>query len=203
MRNSKPMQYFEKMRPGSYYHVYNRGINKEKMFYTPSNYQYFIQLFNKYVEPVASTYAWCLMPNHFHFLIRIDDPERVPYPYTKITDPSRAFSHLCNAYAQAFNKQRERTGSLFQTPFKRKLVTNYEYFQQLVYYIHNNPVKHGFVKEMDDYPWSSFKTLLNLKEPRSSKTSFCGYFNSKQEFIGFHNEHHDLKELFYLSLEGY
>lgn len=195
------MQHFEKLCPGKYYHVYNRGINRDRIFFTNENYHYFLFLYRKYIDPVATTYAWCLMPNHFHFLIKIDDPVRVPYPYLTVTNPSRAFSHLCNAYAQAINKSWDRTGALFQTPFKRKIVDNEEYFQQLVFYIHNNPVKHGFTEEMEDYPWSSFRTLITLKESRFVNEGFCGWFNNKSEFIGFHKEKHDLKELFHLTME--
>jgi putative transposase len=195
------MQPFEKMLPGKYYHVYNRGINGENIFHDIPNYQHFKRLYEKYIDPVADTFAWCLMPNHFHFLIRILDPDRVLYPYTKITDPSRAFSHLFNAYAQSFNKRYKRTGGLFQTPFKRKIVADEEYFRQLVYYIHNNPVKHGFTETMTDYPWSSFQTLIILHDTFQKDRKFVGHFNSKAEFIRFHAEIHNSEEIGDLMLE--
>nr|WP_315197664.1 hypothetical protein [uncultured Flavobacterium sp.] len=89
--------------------------------------------------------TWCLLKNHFHILVRIKDKteiEQKELTYTttekpKIIDPSRQFSHLFNAYTQAINKRHNRTGSLFETTFERKLVSSEKYFQQLIFYIHN------------------------------------------------------------------
>ncbi|MFE3867826.1 transposase [Flavobacterium sp. LS2P90] len=78
----------------------------------------------------------------------------------KIIDPYRQFSHFFNAYAQAINKRHNRTGSLFERTFERKLVSSQTYFQQLIFYIHNNPVHHGFVENMSLYPWSSYETII-------------------------------------------
>jgi REP element-mobilizing transposase RayT len=171
------------------------------MFKDPLNYQHFLLLYEKYVEPIADTFAWCLMPNHFHFLIRILDPDRVPYPFKDVTDPSRAFSHLCNAYAQAFNKRYERTGGLFKTPFQRKIVETDDYFRQLVFYIHNNPVKHGFTTDMLDYPWSSFKTFITIRDFGPENNQLTGWFSTRADFIEYHHEKHDVKEIFQLTFE--
>jgi putative transposase len=195
------MQNLEKFVPGNIYHVYNKGINGENLFVEPENYYHFINLFEKYLGPVGDTFAWCLMPNHFHFLLKINDPVRVPYPYTNVMPPSRAISHLCNAYTQAFNKKYKRTGALFQRPFQRKVVRDEEYFRQLIFYIHNNPVKHGFCERIEDYPWSSFRTLLSIKGIRSNKSPLQGWFSSKSEFICFHKEEHDTKDICTLLLE--
>jgi len=58
------------LQPGCIYHIFNRGNNRDILFIEERNYQYFLRLYRKYVEPVAATYAYCLIPNHFHFLIR-------------------------------------------------------------------------------------------------------------------------------------
>ncbi len=68
------MQPFE---PGKYYHIYNRANGFEKLFLSDENYRYFLRQYVKYIEPVAITYAWCLLPNHFHFLIKIRNPDLV------------------------------------------------------------------------------------------------------------------------------
>ena len=189
------MQKFERMLPGKYYHVYNRGINKENIFSEHVDYRKFLNLYEKFIDPIADTFAWCLMPNHFHFLIKIFDPDRVQYPVEKITDPSRAFSHLFNAYAQSFNKRSERIGGLFMTPFQRKPVDDVAYFRQLVFYIHNNPVKHGFCDSMMDYPWSSYGTLVSVRENLQQGLPFVGWFDNKADFIRFHAENHHAEEI--------
>jgi putative transposase len=65
MTSPTPLQY------GQYYHIYNRGNNRENIFFEERNYRYFLRLYVKYAEPVADTYAYCLLRNHFHFLVRI------------------------------------------------------------------------------------------------------------------------------------
>lgn len=62
---------------GCYYHIYNRGNNGEQLFYTPENYYHFLRLYEKYIDPIADTYAWCLMGNHFHLLVRIKEEKEI------------------------------------------------------------------------------------------------------------------------------
>jgi len=69
-----PLQY------GLYYHIYNRGNNRENIFLEERNYRYFLQLYLKYIEPIAWTFAYCLLRNHFHFLVRIKDLTGDPTP---------------------------------------------------------------------------------------------------------------------------
>src|SRR5262245_41858037 len=135
--------------PGHYYHVYNRGNNRENIFREERNYRYFRDLYAAHVEPVAETFAYCLLKNHFHLLIRIKD----------VPAPAQAFSNLFNAYPKSINKAHGRTGSLFQKPFQRLTVTNERYFLQLIFYIHFNPQKHGLVTRFRDWPWTSYHAL--------------------------------------------
>jgi putative transposase len=67
------MQPFEVLEKGHYYHIYNRGINSCNLFVEPGNYEHFLRLYDKYITPVAEAYAWVLMPNHFHLLVKIRD----------------------------------------------------------------------------------------------------------------------------------
>jgi putative transposase len=62
---------YEKLESGYYYHIYNQGNNRENIFFKEKNYDYFLHLFKKYIVPITETYAYCLLPNHFHFLLRI------------------------------------------------------------------------------------------------------------------------------------
>ncbi|MFA9388757.1 MAG: hypothetical protein ACERKD_03065 [Prolixibacteraceae bacterium] len=67
------MQYIEPLTYGNYYHIYNHGVANRDLFYTNDNYEYFLDLYNKYIDPIADTFAWVLMKNHFHLLVRIKD----------------------------------------------------------------------------------------------------------------------------------
>ncbi len=134
------------MRRGTYYHIYNRGNNRENLFIQQRDYIRFIDLYARHIEPVAQTFAYCLMRNHFHLLVRIRDES------DEQREPSRCFSNLFNAYARTFNRTYQRTGALFQRPFGRIEVADDRYFVTLVIYVHHNPQKHGFVADFRDWP---------------------------------------------------
>ena len=190
---------------GSYYHIYNRGNNSENLFLTTDNYSYFLSLYDKYIALVADTYAWCLMPNHFHLLVRVKDEEEIRRRlnlsgFQNLTGfVSQKFSNLFNAYSKAFNKREARHGCLFESPFKRIEVHNETYLRQLVCYIHSNPVKHGFVDSILDWPWSSYLTIISVKPSKLQLNSVLGWFDSHSNFIALHNEQQKL-DLIKLSL---
>lgn len=146
------------LQPGQYYHIYNRGNNRENIFVEERNYPYFLSLYSRHIAPVADTFAYCLMKNHFHLLIRVKEPSRFDSTPRHL-HPSQAFSNLFNAYAKAMNKAYGRTGSLFQDRFRRIVVTSEHYRRRLIVYIHLNPQYHGFVDNFRDWPWSSYHGL--------------------------------------------
>ena len=138
--------------PNTYYHIYNRGNNGETIFIEERNYRYFLQLYRNHITPIAETYAYCLLRNHFHFLIRLKDLQGFEN-LEGLADGrknSQPFANFFNAYTKAFNKSYNRTGSLFEGRFKRKPVTDDRYFQALVIYIHQNPEKHGLIDDFRD-----------------------------------------------------
>jgi REP element-mobilizing transposase RayT len=190
------MQHFEEIDFGKTYHIYNKGINGERIFLYPEHYTRFLWLYQKYIDPVAETYAWCLMGNHFHFLLRIKTTEQISRELSKnrIKKPeinsklmSRQFGNLFNAYSQSFNNNTKRTGGLFQTPFKRKPIDNEEYFTSVVHYIHNNPVKHGFCERIQEYPWSSYSSIVSITPNKIQRDKIIGWFDGKANFIAVHN----------------
>jgi len=204
------MQKLENFTYGNTYHVYNRGINSCNIFKEDDNYRYFLSLYEKYVDPIAETYAWVLMPNHFHFLVRVNaapaataatTPVRVLNPDggsssgSTIGTPSQQLSKLFNSYAQAFNKRFARHGSLFERPFKRKIVKDDNYLRQLVLYIHNNPVHHGFCDDPEDYPWSSYQTCITEKPTKLKRDTVIKLFNDKANFIYMHNEKMEITKI--------
>ena len=96
----------------TYYHIYNRGNNREDIFREPRNYRYFLRLYARHAGPVCDTFVYCLLRNHFHLLVRIKDDDGA-------NRASQCFGNLFNAYAKAINKAYGRTGALFQRPFGR------------------------------------------------------------------------------------
>ncbi len=203
------MQTFEPLECGRVYHIYNRGINKEDIFREDLHYFKFLNLYQKYVEEIAQTYAWCLMGNHFHFLVKIRDEEQVLCALTISKKKkllinkylSQSFGNLFNAYSQSFNYQTKRTGSLLQTPFNRKKVTNEAYLASLIFYIHNNPVKHGFSDTIQDYPWSSYHEIVSRYRTTETKDMIIDFFGDIRSFIAFHKREEPPEDITDIMLE--
>lgn len=190
---------------GNYYHIYNRGINSCKLFKNPENYEYFLDLYDQHITPVAYTFAWVLMPNHFHFLVRIkEEKDIIPINLTgfgnlsglkKPKPPHQYFSNLFNAYTKAVNKRFLRHGTLFERPFKRKLIDNQDYLKQVILYIHQNPVHHGFCDLPLDYPWSSYLTCVSVKPTKLHRESVLGWFDNVANFKYLQNQKIEFEKL--------
>jgi putative transposase len=192
MQNPEPLVY------GNFYHIYNHGVGNRDLFKETDNYAYFLDLYDKYILPIAETYAWVLMKNHFHLLVRIkqeDDvikftPDRVRNPVRgrKIGTPSQQFSKLFNSYAQALNKRYQTHGALFERPFERKLIDSDDYLRQAILYIHNNPVHHGFCEHPVEYPWSSYLTCISVKPTKLHREAVIGWFDNQANFKYMHDQ---------------
>jgi len=179
--------------PDTYYHIFNRGINSETLFKEKRNYAFFLSRYLKYISPIARTYAFCLLKNHFHFLICTRSEETlknfmpVGKAYSTEQIISLQFSHLFNSYAQAVNKRFSRTGGLFETPFRRIEINEEYYLLHLIAYIHLNPIKHGFTKDYINYLYSSYHLLLEGKSKILETQTVLSWFGGQELFSSFHN----------------
>jgi REP element-mobilizing transposase RayT len=177
-----------------FYHIYDRGINRENIFFEERNYRYFLDLYIKYITPVADTYAYCLLKNHFHLLVQVKETFEVSET-SKVLDPNQQFSNFLNAYAKAINKAYNRTGSLFEGRFGRIPVTTDAYLMTLIHYIHFNPQKHRFVADFRDWPYSSYHTLRSDKTTKLRRAEVIEWFNGRDEFDRFHQQQVDEKRI--------
>lgn len=186
------MQAIHPLEPGRYYHIYNRGINSCDLFTEEDNYAYFLNLYEKYIDPIAETFAWVVMPNHFHLLVRLKEVNERDLTGFKnlsgLKPPHQHFSNLFNAYTKAFNKRNNRHGSLFERAFKRKLIEDESYLKQLVLYIHNNPVHHGFCSHPIEYGWSSYLTCVSPKPTNLKHDETMEWFDNEANFKSVHNK---------------
>lgn len=196
MKNTPPLM------PDTYYHIYNRGINGETIFKREENYHYFLKKYDKYITPIASTYAYCLLGNHFHFLIKTKSEEEIVSIPNRVQNPVRdtiskhfslQFSHLFNGYTQAFNRQQSRTGKLFELPFRRIEVDNDAYFSMLVYYIHANPQRHGIIDDFREWPHSSYHSHLSHKKTQMNRQEVLSWFGNRQAYLEFHHSFQDIR----------
>ncbi|HEY8687946.1 MAG TPA: transposase [Chitinophagaceae bacterium] len=158
------------------YHVYNRGNQKQTIFYTRDNYLFFLKKVIKYISPRCIIINWCLMPNHFHFLIKATDVSEMPVP--KAVIPTQNLTEgirlLLSSYTKGLNKQLNLNGNLFQQKTKAKCTSllsdtfkvsdNKEnYSTTAFHYIHQNAWKAGMVKLIEDWEFSSFRDYCGLR----------------------------------------
>jgi REP element-mobilizing transposase RayT len=174
----------------TYYHIYNRGNNGENIFVEARNYDYFMGLYYKYMDPIAETYAYCLLRNHFHVLLRTKPEEQVNQMLKRpgAGALSKRFSDFFNAYAKAINKAYNRSGSLFQHPFGRVAVTTDRQFWNVIAYIHQNPQKHQFVKDFRDWTWSSYGILIAEKPTPLKRVVVLDWFGGKESYLDLHQQ---------------
>lgn len=150
------------------------------------------------MSSAVDTYAYCLLGNHFHLLIRI--PEDIDLTaFEKSSNGvdratlsthdiiSHQFQKFFQSYAMAFNKQQSRTGTLFQTPFKRALIDSDAYFTQLLYYIHPKPQLQGLIEDFRDWKWSSYNSLLSDKPSKLKKQEVIKWFGNEEGYRHYHS----------------
>lgn len=138
----------------AFYHVFNRGINKQQIFISDDDYFFFLRKMNDLKKKYDhSIYAFCLMPNHFHISIQ-----------TRKISISKIMSSLATSYSMYFNRIYEHFGPVFQNRFKSILIESDSYFLKLSQYIYLNPVKAGLVSDPILYKFSSIREALG-REP--------------------------------------
>lgn len=223
--------------PDGFYHIYNRAHGNEKLFLSHDNYLYFLRRFGEVMEPYVVSHCYCLMPNHFHFLIQIkseielieqfelnskeknfnslhprglrdlegvkrfsfgdlegvnlqdfDNPTKNKTGLSiEETDKFliQKFSNFFNGYTKAFNKQQQRLGGLFMSPFKRIAITTDRYRQELVRYIHLNPVEAGLCNDPKLWGYSTYSKILEATKP-DQPNEVISWFNDIENFKAYH-----------------
>lgn len=177
----------DSLEPGCHYHIFNRGINGCKVFENDENRIFFLQKVEEYVLQVADVYAYCLMPNHFHFILRIKDDTN-GNNFAKVETglhaeksvASKQIGKLISSYTQAFNKYHNRHGSLFERPFKRKRIETEEYLIKSIIYVHRNVI--DLNRSMNDYDFSSYKAFVSGKQTHVRKETVIEWFDDIENF---------------------
>lgn len=171
---------------GNFYHVYNRGNNKQDVFFEDKNYYYFLILLKKHLLKVSDIYSFCLLKNHFHLIIRIKEKSEIEIRYhDKVYQP---FSNMFNAYSKAINKSYNRCGSLFQEHLKRIKIDDEKYIMNLILYVHLNPIKHKISNSFKNYPYSSFKIYMSNQKTNLNRDYILNLFGGRENFEFQHQE---------------
>jgi len=190
------------MEADKYYHIFNRTNNKEFLFKEEENYRFFLEQVKKYIVPIADIFSYCLMPNHFHFVLRIKGDNKLKVFVEKslkinqikdlqgfenlegLTSKfiSQQFSNLFNSYTKAINKKYNRKGSLFTPRFKRKEINAEEYLKQVIIYVHLNPVHHRVSSGFEIFPHSSYRSIISNKATLIARNEIIELFDDLKNF---------------------
>lgn len=161
--------------PGIFQHVMARGIENANIFSDDSNYRFFIKRLGELLEETQTDcFAWALIPNHFHLLLR-----------TGPTSLATFMRRLMTSYAVYYNRYHQRSGHLFQNRYKSIVCEGDPYFLELVRYIHLNPLRSGLVKDINElvsYPWCGFGVLMGRYQNSWQETDeVLKYFANRAE----------------------
>ncbi len=186
------MKVFSSFEPDSFYHVINHAVGIENLFHSADNYVYFLKRYTQYMPSVCDTYAYCLMPNHIHFLVKT-------YPEKELKDHPKfkgnfhklvmqELSNLLNAYAKAFNKMYNRKGSLWLNSTKRIKLSTLPYLVEVIEYIHQNPIHHGFCEKAEDWKYSSYNKLFSESPTLLNREAVIRYFGGLEKYLEYHRQ---------------
>jgi putative transposase len=151
-----------------YYHIYNRGASRAPIFFDDQNYGHCLDLIARYQQLYGiSIIAYCLMPNHYHFLLR----QETDVPLSKFVGV------VFNSYVQAVNQQQERKGALFAGRFKHIWVDRDEYLIHLCRYIHLNPVSAHLVSQPAEWPFSNYREWIGQRHEVLCDEQFMRQFS--------------------------
>ncbi|KAB7728733.1 hypothetical protein F5984_18055 [Rudanella paleaurantiibacter] len=183
-------KYSSPFEPDAFYHVYARSNNGETLFLTDENRTFFLLKLERYIGQIATVYAYCLMDNHVHFMIKLKAKEELT---SKLADKglgvneavSQLFRKFFISYSASFNRFYDRKGNLFQRPFRRIHVDTDSYFTALIAYIHCNPTKH-LNKNYQTWTWSSYKAMLSNKPTKVARAEVLQWFGGPVDFEKFH-----------------
>lgn len=174
MKNSS-----ETFESGKICHLYSRSIGIQELFLSDENYKFFLRKYSQYCGECFDTIAYCLIPNHFHLLVRVKENQQDP-------EIVKSFSNFLNCYAKAFNKSIGRNGGLFQRKFKRKLIDSESYLSRIMLYIHLNPIKHNLARKVNEWRYSSFASYSTEKASKVSREIGLEWFGGVSEFLKIH-----------------
>lgn len=178
--------------PTNYYHIMARGNNREYIFNNPIYKSYYLEVLKEQVEEgLIEIAAYCIMDNHIHIVVEAD-----------ILNLTKAMKSINIKFAMKVNKQNNRVGHVFQDRYKSEAIYNDSHLQQIIRYVHNNPIKAKVSKALDQYKWSSFNEYLSSNEVinENQRAFVLSYYNNDiKDFIRFHkevdyNEYLEIKE---------
>jgi len=188
-------KYYTRLAPGKHYHLFNHAVGDEVLFRNDDNFGFFLKKYGIHTDGICDTLSYNLMPNHFHFSVRIKSFQDCITKFEKVKEMPfnsqshdisdflmERFSNLCNSYTKSYNKYFDQKGVLFNDYMKRIEIQNEKYLCNLINYIHFNATHHGFCKNPLDWKWTSLHAFLANKETRIKRDEVFEKFGGIKEF---------------------
>lgn len=162
---------------GAIFHIYNHSVNEIDLFYERNDYIYFLDKLKKnFSTDELGIYAYCLMPNHFHFCIR----QKSNRPIYEI------FNRFIVSYALHFNAKYKRKGTLFANKLQHKKVNNQRYLVDIYPYIHLNPKRAGLVENLEEWEFSNYQEWIGIRKGRLfDKELMNEIFENPKDYINY------------------
>jgi len=184
-----PDLYLAEFEPGEFYHVYNRCHSGRKLFNQQNDYKLFFDLMKKNLCDWMDFYSYCLIPNHFHLLVKIKELVQLKSELIIPTHQqvSNQFRKLFISYTNRQKLIENFHGGLFDTPFRRIQLETDDYFTNVLYYINHNAVHHKICKKIIEYPYSSYESLISNKPTILMRNEVIDWFGGRDNFIKYHN----------------
>lgn len=171
---------YKRSAPGGFFHIFNRGVGRQLIFHKNRDFEFYLnRLEQARKEKGAEVFAYCLMPNHVHLLVKQVGEENV----------SPFVSSVHTSYAKYFNGTYDRVGHLFQGRYKQVIIQRDEHLRYLIAYIHLNPIEAGLVSTPKQYRWSSWKAYAyNDNDPACDPGQILNIFGGNKQYLVFEKE---------------
>jgi REP element-mobilizing transposase RayT len=196
------VDYWQKFEEEHYYHIYNHAAGDKNLFLADEDYVEFLSKHFKYFSCAFETLAYCLMPNHYHFIVQVKPFETVLKNAKKeLTNTSTTFQkgkipvdsfildqfrRFMSSYALSFNNRNNQRGQLFLKKFKRVALESEEKLSYMICYVHHNPIHHGFVSDFKFWNYSSFNKLNSVNQEGVNLNTVKDVFGDLRNFNNIH-----------------
>ena len=198
--------YWQDFEEGKIYHIYNKAANDIVLFQDDADYNLFLSKFKDYLGTFLDVYAYCLIPNHFHFLVKIKYQEEIKTHIKKSKTISSnklldgeiqysnyltgIFKNFFSSYSLLYKNKYHHSGQVFMKRFKRVAIESDSKLLYIFCYIHHNPIHHFLVKKYEDWKYSSYKAYLKNEPTSIAKQEFLKWLGGLDTF---HQVHADFK----------
>jgi putative transposase len=189
-----------------FYHIICKSLPEQLLFKSDENRLFFLQRYHQFLGSFISTYCYCLLDNHVHFLIKVNKESEIKLSLAVVDSTERSilqnkylaseletnellerqFNSFFVSYTRSFNIYHKRKGHLFDSPFKRLAIEDDTHLTQVIIYIHANALKHKLDKDFTAFKWSSYQSIVSNKRTSLKREEVLAWFGSREAFIEAH-----------------